>query len=173
MIDKTIHTRHLLHLSNVEKILKKQKIACQLLKASEAIPLNMLLVGLGKDSNNKEQYLSCSFIPMSEGDIKNTALLQIYSEFLIDINQERIDNVLAYLNAINLLQVLGHFGIKDNSELYYKYIFTFNQFSEVPEDQILEVIFLIEYAFNAFKQGIEDFINGSITLEKALKKFKN
>lgn len=168
MIDQQMQARHLLHLSNIDKILKEKNIQCQIIEASQNIPMNMLLVAFNKDAKNRDQYLTCSFIPMAEDDLKNSALLQIYSEFPFEIDSRKIPELLSYLNEINLIQMLGHFGLKDKTTVYFKYIYAFAQYEEIPEDQIIEVIYLIEYAFLVYKRTIEDILSGTQDLNEAI-----
>jgi hypothetical protein len=169
MANKKMLDKHLKDLGQLEKILKEADISCKLIKSSETIPLNMLRVPMDADDKKRPRSFTCSFIPMDEEDLETSSLLQFYSELPLTTDPDRTGDLREFLMACNIIQPIGHFGMQDETTVYFRYVLVIKQSNKMDEDLIIETLMLFEYAINAYQDEIEDVATGAVGLGEALK----
>ncbi|MEO0686637.1 MAG: hypothetical protein AAFY76_16740, partial [Cyanobacteria bacterium J06649_11] len=88
------------------------------LAPDETRPLPSLIVQVPPDENGYDRSVLLAFIP-DEGEFKEFDLLQLYMELPIYPSEEEIANQLL---LINLKAVLGHAGVNQSQELYWRHM---------------------------------------------------
>ena len=168
MISEKIQAKHILDLSNLEEILKEGNIQCSLLTSGKNLPLSMLIVPMEKDNKGRPRAYSCSYIPMDDDDLENISLLQIYSQFPIKLNKSKIEDLRTLLLACNILQPIGNFGIKDETDIYLRYVLVVKKFDLLDPEEISETLMMFEYGINMYQDLIEDINSGNQSIKEAL-----
>ncbi|MFC4307171.1 YbjN domain-containing protein [Cohnella boryungensis] len=168
MISELEHAKHLAELGGLQAGFEEEGLQTELLERSPDIPLHVLLLALGKDRQNRDRIINLSFVPMPESDIEWIRLLQLYSIVPCVVAPDRRSAVESVLLAANGVLPLGHFGIKEDGEVYARYVYTVPSSRTVSGDELLEVVSLFHYMLEMFADRIERVASGELSADEAL-----
>ncbi|MTI85716.1 MAG: hypothetical protein FH756_17930 [Firmicutes bacterium] len=168
MISEKVHARHLVFLDFIKRYLEEDGMESMLMERSEDLPLNILLTSIKRDHKGRERFINFSFVPTSEDDLENLNLLQFYSIVPCDYKPENRDSLEKLLLAINQHMAVGHFGIKQDAEVYIRYIHAFPLSSLPQKEDINELVMLYTYMHDSFGELIESVVSGEKVLQDAL-----
>jgi Putative bacterial sensory transduction regulator len=173
MIDEKAVLRQEFELGNIEQMLKSLDVPCSLIARSELVPISAIYVPMEPDQRERSRGYGLSFIPMDEDDMDNSSLLQLYYEFPFEFNSKYELPLLKYINACNLLQPLGNFGIKDDQKFYFRYILIVGKDDDLNKDMLLDTLMMFEYLISIYEDQIDDLNSGELTLEAALEELND
>lgn len=167
MLPDIVHARHLAQLGFLKDILEEAGLPANLLEKSEAIPIHVLMAGFQQDMKGRDRFLHFSFLPLNEEDIQAIQLLQIYSTLPFRLKEGRRDAVAALLLEVNTRLPIGHFGINEQDELHYRYVYNLSASKTFETDEILEIVSLFIYMCDMFADSIEQVASGEADAEQA------
>ncbi|WP_372633088.1 hypothetical protein [Cohnella sp.] len=72
------------------------------------------------------------------------------------------------LTIRHVLLPLGYFGIKEDGEVYARYVYTVSSSRTVSADELLEVVSLFHYMLELFADRIERVASGVLSPDEAL-----
>lgn len=168
MVSDMEHAKQLAELGGMQAGLEKEGFHSELLERSEDIPLHVLLLPLGKDERGRDRIVNLNFVPLPESDISWIRLLQLYTVVPCEIAPDRRPSVESLLLAVNGVLPLGHFGIKEDGEVYARYVYTVPSSRTVSADELLEVVSLFHYMLEMFADRIGRVAGGELSANEAL-----
>jgi hypothetical protein len=168
MATDAIHARHLAQLSLLKNILDEADLLTTMLEKSEAIPIHVLMVGIQQDEEDRDRYLHFSFLPLNEEEIQAVQLLQIYCTLPIELEADKKDALASLMLEINTRLPIGHFGINEQNEIHYRYVYSLSGSKTFEADEILEIVSLFIYMIDMFSGPVEGLANGSVDLATSL-----
>ncbi|MHA6484825.1 type III secretion system chaperone family protein [Paenibacillus sp. strain BS8-2] len=169
MISELEHAKQLAELGGLQAGFAKEGLQTELIERTPEIPLHVLLMSLGKDGRDRDRIINMNFSPLPESDIEWIRLLQLYTIVPCDIVAGRRSEVEALLHAANTMLPLGYFGIKDDGEVYARYVYTVPSSRTISADELLEVVSLYHYMLELFADRIEAVASGELSKDDALK----
>jgi len=168
MVPEVVHARHLAEFGFLKRDLEQAGYPATIVEKSEAIPLNVLLAAIEKDHKNRDRFINFSFVPLDEDDLSYIQLLQIYTTIPCDIRPELADDVGKLLLAINCRLAIGHFSVKEDGEMYYRYVHSASYAEKLRRDEIMEILALFLFMLNTFAKRIDEVASGDVSLSDAL-----
>lgn len=172
MLPDLVHARHLAQLGLLKQILDEADLATNLLEKSEAIPLHVLMAGFQEDKKGRERFLHFSFLPLNDDDIVAIQLLQIYSTLPFHLQEGTRDGVAAVLLEINTRLPIGHFGINEQDELHYRYVYSISAASTFESEEVLEILSLFVYMCDMFAEHVELVASGEASAEQVVQSLR-
>ncbi|MEC0230490.1 YbjN domain-containing protein [Paenibacillus alba] len=168
MLPDLVHARHLAQLGLLKDILDETGLATNLLEKSEAIPLHVLMAGFQEDKKGRERFLHFSFLPLNDEEIGAIQLLQIYSTLPFHLKEGRRGEVASVLLEINTRLPIGHFGINEQNELHYRYVYSIPATSTFESEEVLEILSLFVYMCDMFAEHVELVASGEAGAEQVI-----
>ncbi|NQX70026.1 YbjN domain-containing protein [Paenibacillus alba] len=168
MLPDLVHARHLAQLGLLKDILDETGLATNLLEKSEAIPLHVLMAGFQEDKKGRERFLHFSFLPLNDEEIGAIQLLQIYSTLPFHLQEGRRGEVASVLLEINTRLPIGHFGINEQNELHYRYVYSIPATSTFESEEVLEILSLFVYMCDMFAEHVELVASGEAGAEQVI-----
>lgn len=168
MLTELVHARHLAQLGQLKEILDEAELATNLLEKSEAIPLHVLMAGFQEDSQGRDRFLHFSFLPLNDEDIVAIQLLQIYSTLPLHLQADAREGVAALLLEINTRLPIGHFGVNEEGEIHYRYVYSLSASRTFESDEVLEILTLFVYMCDMFANHIEQVASGEAKAEQVI-----
>jgi len=169
MVSELEHAKQLAELGTIQAGFEKEGFGSELLERSPEIPLHVLLLPLGKDGRGRDRVVNLNFVPLPESDIEWIRLLQLYTVVPCDIAPDRRGAVESLLLAANGVLPLGHFGIKEDGEVYARYVYTVPSSRTVSADELLEVVSLFHYMLEMFAERIDRVAGGTLSPDDAMR----
>jgi hypothetical protein len=168
MLTDLAHARHLAQLGQLKEILDEAELATNLLEKSEAIPLHVLMAGFQEDSKGRDRFLHFSFLPLNDDDIVAIQLLQIYSTLPFHLKEGAREGVAALLLEVNTRLPVGHFGVNEEGELHYRYVYSLSASRTFDGDEVLEILTLFVYMCDMFAEHIELVASGEASADTVI-----
>ncbi len=168
MITEEIHAKNILDLGNIKEILGQFGIESEILKAGDINLLHSLVVKRDTDDKGREGVYSITFIPMDDDFLENSSVIQFFYACPFEVNAEKYADVLGIINYINLHQVIGHFGIKDRKQIYFRYNSTQAKYELLESNYIADISMLVEYAIDVYQAIIEEVNTGKFSEQQAI-----
>ncbi|UKS25230.1 YbjN domain-containing protein [Paenibacillus sp. HWE-109] len=168
MLPDLVHARHLAQLGLLKDILDETGLATNLLEKSEAIPLHVLMAGFQEDKKGRERFLHFSFLPLNDEEIGAIQLLQIYSTLPFHLQEGKRGEVASVLLEINTRLPIGHFGINEQNELHYRYVYSIPATSTFESEEVLEILSLFVYMCDMFAEHVELVASGEADAEQVI-----
>ena len=172
MLPDVVHSRHLAHLGLLKGILDEAGLATNLLEKSEAIPIHVLMAGFQEDKKGRDRFLHFSFLPLDEKETAAVHLLQIYSTLPFSLKEEHRDAVAAVILEVNTRLPIGHFGMNEQNELYYRYAYSVSASRLFDSEEILDILSLFVYMCDMFAEPVERAASGEVDAAQALQAFR-
>jgi hypothetical protein len=164
MLFEAAGARHLERLGKLQSLLGETGLATRLLEQSDEIPFHLLIAGFHQDPKGRDRFLQFSFLPMTEQDIQAVELLQIYGILPFRLKEGLREQAGLMLLEVNSLLPLGHFGINEEDEVHYRYVYGWPTAKPVDADEILDIISMGMYMCDMFAEPIEDLATGAKSL---------
>src|SRR5690554_4214913 len=168
MNSEQVDALHLVELGFLEAALVAAGLQTQLLEKSEEIPLHVLLALLGKDRDNRDRMVNFSYIPIADDELEHVRLLQLFSIIPSDQNSKHLAQVHSLINTLNGHVPIGHFNIKEDGEINFRYVHCVPSGESMDTDIIVEVFDLFNFSLSLFAERIEDVSSGKLSLHAAL-----
>ena len=106
--------------------------------------------------------MNMMFVPTGMEDETYTAPLQLYTQLHEGLlSPEVLRKLQTQLSEFNIQLPIGHFGIRNNEEVYYRYILPVAQFEQLDESLLLEVVQFFEFGLQTFQSKIAAIKGGS------------
>ncbi|MEW9700851.1 YbjN domain-containing protein [Paenibacillus sp. SI8] len=160
MLPELVHARHLAQLGLLKEILDEAGLATNLLEKSEAIPIHVLMAGFQEDKKGRDRFLHFSFLPLDEEEAGAIQLLQIYSTLPFHLKDEQRAAVAHILLEINTRLPIGHFGINEQNELHYRYVYSLSTARSFDSEEILDILSMFVYMCDMFAEPVELVASG-------------
>jgi hypothetical protein len=161
MLSEGAKARHWERLENLESLLKETGLATSLLQQSESIPFHLLIAAFQQDNRGRDRFLHFSFLPIDEQDIQAVELLQIYSTLPFRLQEGLRDQAALLLLEINTRLPIGHFGINEQGEIHYRYVYSLSAGQSFGAEEMLVIINMFMYMCDMFAEPIEDLASGA------------
>lgn len=172
MLTEALHARHIAELGFLEQALAESGLQVNLLEKSEEVPLHILLAALENDHKDRERFVNFSFVPIPENELEEIQLLQLYTLIPCDRKTDKSTDVGKLLLAINCRLAIGHFSMKDDGDLYYRYVHCAPKTELIHTPAFLEMVSLFLFMLEMFSKLIDDVYSGRISLAAALLSFE-
>ncbi|MBD0379440.1 YbjN domain-containing protein [Paenibacillus sedimenti] len=172
MLQDHVHKRHMEQLKLLKDILDETGLPTNLLEKSEAIPLHVLMAGFQEDKKGRDRFLHFSFLPLDEEETAAIHLLQIYSTLPFHLKEERRDAAAAVLLEINTRLPIGHFGINEQNELHYRYVYSVSAANLFDSEEILDILSLFVYMCDMFAEPVELVASGEADAGEVLQSIR-
>lgn len=166
------------NLNDIKSLLEKTDFTCEILPASDKIPINQLVAGLGPDTENRVRFL---IIRTAEQDLSShdallgiTAPIRRYQEIQLlsvlpfQVNAENIPDTARLILLLNKGMELPGFELSEvDGIVLFRHAFV------VPEDALderilLSLVGMIQMLLDAFTELLEDVATGAQSLQEAL-----
>ncbi|WP_284638203.1 YbjN domain-containing protein [Paenibacillus silviterrae] len=167
-MNESIHARHLAELGFLKQYLEEAGLQSDLLEKSEEVPLNVLLAPMLKDHKGRDRYVNFSFVPFTDDELESIRLLQIYTTVPVNWKEGTRSSVEKLLLAINCQLAIGHFSIKSDDEVYYRYVYAAPGGQTLRREDMLELIDLFMLMLDMFSRTIDDVASGALSLASAM-----
>jgi hypothetical protein len=168
MNSERVDAMHLVELGFIQAAFADAGIQAEIIEKSVEIPLHVLLALLGKDRNNNNRFINVSFIPIANDELEYIRLLQLFAVIPSDLNSSYMDQVGTLINNLNGQVPIGHFSIKEDGEINFRYVHCAPSDESISPDVVLEVLNLFNFSLSLFSERIEDLASGKITLKQAM-----
>jgi hypothetical protein len=99
--------------------------------------------------------------------------MQLYSLIIPSINPEKKEDLFYLINEINAKLPIGSISVNKMAELGFKFIFPVPRFEIPKEHQFIEIFTLYRNSLICFKDIINQFTNGSLSLKQVLAKLED
>lgn len=162
------HARDLAELGFLKQYLSKAGLESELLEPSSDIPIGALLAPLPQDERGRDRYLTFSFVPLSEEELEHVRLLQLYSVVPVRWKEAARANVEKLVLAVNNHLAIGHFSLKEDNELVYRYVWTVPSARMLPEEETLATIDLFVMMLEMFAGELDRVAAGETDVKTAL-----
>jgi hypothetical protein len=172
MLPELVHARHLAQLGLLKDILDEAGLATNLLERSEAIPIHVLMAGFQEDKKGRDRFLHFSFLPLDEEEAGVVQLLQIYSTLPFNLKEEHRDAVAAVLLEVNTRLPIGHFGINEQNELHYRYVYSLSAARSFDNEETLEILSMFVYMCDMFAEPVELAASGEADVAEVLQSLR-
>jgi len=172
MLPDKIHARHLAQLGYLQEILDESGLATNLLEKSEAIPLHVLIAGFQADKKGRDRFLHFSFLPLNDEEVEAIQLLQMYSTFPFQLQAGRRQELAALFLEVNTRLPIGHFGINDQDELHYRYVYSISAAKSFERDEVLETLSFFIYMCDMFADAVEAVAGGEASAEQVIQSLR-
>jgi hypothetical protein len=161
--------RDLAELGFLQQYFKEAGLASDVIEPSEEVSIGTLLVPLTKDSQQRDRYITFNFVPslVHEG-IEHIRLLQMYTQIPVSWEDRSLEKLEKLLLAINCHVAIGHYSIRENHELHYRYVWCTSTSHLVPKEQILEITDLFILMLDTFGGMIDSVASGQTELSAVL-----
>ncbi|NHN30517.1 hypothetical protein [Paenibacillus agricola] len=161
--------RDLAELGFLQQYFKEAGLESEVIDPSEEVPIGTLLVPLTKDSQQRDRYLTFNFVPsLAHEGIEHIRLLQIYTQIPVSLVDGSLEKLEKLLLAINCHLAIGHYSIRENQELHYRYVWCTSSGHLIPKEQILEITDLFILMLDTFGGMIDSVASGQTELSEAL-----
>jgi hypothetical protein len=160
MLSEAAGARHLERLGKLQSLLGETGLATRLLEQSIEIPFHLLIAGFHQDHKGRDRFLHFSFLPMAEQDIQAVELLQMYCTLPFRLTAGLREQAALLLLEVNSRLPLGHFGINEEDEIHYRYVYGLPAAKPFDDDEILDIISMSMYMCDLFAEEIEDLTSG-------------
>lgn len=168
-MNKMTQARDLAELGFLKQYLKEAGLQSDLIEPSNDVPIGVLLVPLTLDSQQRDRYLTFSFIPSSsEQGLEHVRLLQIYTKVPVSLKEGNLESAEKLLLAINCHLAIGHYSIREDGELYYRYVWCASGSTILNKNEMLEIIDLFLLMLDMFAEVIDGVASGQVELSTAL-----
>ncbi|MGI0485747.1 hypothetical protein ACN4EK_09945 [Pantanalinema rosaneae CENA516] len=173
MISEATHARNLAELDFLKRYMDEIGLESKLVERSPEVPINVLLTAIAKDKQGRDRAINFSYIPTSDEDLEAINLLQLYTSVPCDFNPDYRDALEKLLMAINGVLALGHYNLKPNNELFYRYIYIAPKDELLNQAAITETVLLFVYTQDMFVDLIDAVASGKTDLQTALKELES
>ncbi len=160
MISELVHARHLAELGLLQGYLDNAGVQTNMIEKSDIMPLHVLVAALKKDHKGRDRYVNFSFVPISEDELEHIRLLQLYTTIPCDLKPKRKEQVAKLLLAVNSRAVIGHFSIKEDDEIYFRYVHCIPNGKVADEEPFIETVSMFNYMIDLFSERINDVADG-------------
>jgi hypothetical protein len=164
MQSEATRARHWERLGILQSLLEETGLAASLLEQSEDIPFHILIAGFHLDYQGRDRFLHFSFLPIDEQEIQAVELLQLYSTLPFNLHEGLKDEVASLLLEVNTRLPIGHFGINEQGEIHYRYVYSYPVSRYLEANEILEIISLFIYMCDMFAEPVENLASGTKNL---------
>jgi hypothetical protein len=168
VLSEVVHARHLALLGVLKQMIDEAELPTTILERSETIPLHMLMAGFQEDSKGRDRFLQFSFLPLNEEDMQAVQLLQIYSTLPFTLPEENRGAVASLLLEVNTRLPIGHFGVNEQNEVHYRYVYSLSASKMLDADEILDIISLFIYMSDMFGEAVEKVASGESDVAAAV-----
>jgi hypothetical protein len=168
MNDNFINLKDQLYLSQIKDYLQQLPLSVEVMEASDLIPLNLLLISDPVHGSSNLMY-----VPLPEDHFQEIRLMQLYSLIIPSINPEKKEDLFYLINEINAKLPIGSISVNKMAELGFKFIFPVPRFEIPKEHQFIEIFTLYRNSLICFKDIINQFTNGSLSLKQVLAKLED
>lgn len=156
-------------LASLQYYLETLSVQTTLLPQSEQIALETLLVNLRDEPAERDRWLALNFAPQAADDFEQLRLLQLYVALPFTYLDACHADLLALLNAINALTIVGGFLLnQDERTVLFRHIYVTAQERPLETALIAELISLIHFTLDLFASAVEPLAAGRMSLEQAL-----
>jgi len=168
MSTNAIYARQWEQLERLKQILDEAGLVTNLMEKSETIPLHMLIAAFQEDRKGRDRFLHFSFLPLDEEDVTAIHLLQIYSTLPFPLKKGKRDAVADLLLHVNTRLPIGHFGLNEQDELHYRYVYSVSASRLFGSEEILDILSLFVYLCDMFADPIEQVASGEADASQVL-----
>lgn len=152
-------------LYELKDYLAKIPVPSTLIESSEELPYN-LLIAVSSD----QVPVNIMYVPLPEDHFSEIRLFQFYSLLVQKVPSDHKNDLLILLNELNDRCPIGSFFMNEKAELGFKYIFPVPRFEIPKENQFIEIFTLYLNSLMSFRDIINQFIIGSLSLKDVLAK---
>lgn len=149
MLSEQEQKRHAVDLEYLKNTLENTGLDAELYEASEEQPISYLAGYLPDPNNEPSAAYQLLYIP---GDhFEEVALLQIHIYMLqpLPANVDKAQSLMPYINTASLL---GYFGLEEDGQLFYRYVYALPRFDPPNEAVFLETFSLCINNFASLMQ---------------------
>lgn len=171
MISDETHARNLAGLDLLKHYMDEIGLESKLVERSPEVPINVLLSKIAKDKKGRDRAINFSYIPTS--DLETINLLQLYMSVPCDFYPDYRHALEQLLMAINGVLALGHYNLKPNNELFYRYVYITPKDESLNQTAITETVLLFVYTQDMFVDLIDAVASGQKDLQTALKELES
>lgn len=173
MISEATHAKNLAELDVLKRYMDEIGLESKLVERSPEVPINVLLTTIAKDKKGRERAINFSYLPTSDDDLEVINLLQLYTSIPYDFNLAYRDALEKLLMVINGVLAIGHYNLKPNNELFYRYIYIAPKHELLNQAAFTETVLLFVYTQDMFVDLIDAVASGQKDVQAALKELEN
>ena len=173
MILEETHARNLVELDYLKQYIDELGWESNLVERSSEIPINVLLARIEKDFKGRDRAINFTYIPTSDEDLESINLLQLYTSVPCDLDVKFRGDVEKLLLAINGTLAIGHFNIKPNNEIFFRYVYVTSKAELINQETITETVLLFVYVQDMFAELIDDVASGQKNFQMALQELES
>lgn len=175
MFSENVQENQVEQLNQLRLYMDKLEFESRIIKQSEEMPTNILLVAITDDYKNRKRFINFSFEQILEKVLSRCNLLEfrITLPSEIGVHNRFRHSVEKLLLVINNRMEVGYFGMQENGKIYLRYVYTTHRIHGINEEQLLETVLLYIAMLDMYEQLIEKVSNGTLSVEGALKLLKN
>ena len=166
-IGEEVHARHLVELGYVERFLQEYNFPTLLIERNEQVPIHSLIISLAEDTPESDSLVQYNFIPI-DTDLEAVALLQIYHLFAVEPRREVSHDLMLFLLSMNSKLPIGHLGINDEEEVFFRYIYPKSKNNLVKQTEISEISLMFIGICKAINPIINSISTGEFSIHEAL-----
>ncbi len=163
-----LSAQHAAQLGFLKQYFDARGWSSELIEPSEALPIHVLVVAAPRDRHGRERSITFAYVPLSDEDLEHINLLQFYSPLPFTLDAKHVHEVNALLTVINAGLPIGHFGHKDDRELFLHHIYVAPRYDMIGEDPFVEATLLFFAMQDAFNEHIEGVATGKQSVAETL-----
>lgn len=171
--NSTADAMSMLDLISIQNILEGYELPTAILEKSAELPLNSLIVNSTNDYKGRTRTLSFSFLPLEDKHFPDVKLLQLFSEFNVDVVPTAITAIEQLLVKLNILLPLGSLGLTEANRIYFRYVHTMAKYDNLSdhEQTLVNLFNLFMYSLNVNARTLEEVATGEKTMDVAYAAF--
>jgi hypothetical protein len=117
-------------LRSLQKVFQEADVECELVPASDVMPITTLIAYLKNDAKGRLVTLNLTFLPLPEDVFPDVKLLQLYTELPFNVGP----STAARLIEMNRELPLGSFGGSEGRNVYFRHMHAMKKY-DVPWEQ--------------------------------------
>lgn len=129
----------------------------QLVPESEQIPLEQLMVLLGKDNKQRDLQLELLVLP----NMDDLDMLQYFVQLPFAPNATNLSNANQFVQFLNEQLPVGHFCINEEKGwIYYRYVLA-QKAGAIDPETTYQVFWMVDYVVKNFVPVLEEVVEGT------------
>lgn len=173
MFSEKMQSRHLTELGTIKRYMDDIEIESVLLKKGDVFPLHSLVIDVENDYKNRQRHVTLNFVPIDDNEFEYIHLLQFYTILLFKYEEQYKSDVEQLILYINRLTAIGDFGLRGDSEIDFRYVYTASLEDIIPQAQISETLILYVFMLDIYAKMLEAVGTGERTLQDVIKELIN
>jgi hypothetical protein len=136
----------------------------EVVEPDAADELPSLVVDLGPDDEGRPRTLHVRIIPLDEDEATATRFVEMFVPLPFDVDDDRTADLRQALGIVNEHLAVGHFGLRGDGLLYYRYVLATPLLQMIDDEMFVEVVAFVDFHQDHFADYLEGVCVDEVSL---------